>query len=728
MRFAYFKEKLKTAVFAVTILLLGVGVAAAQVSLTAQPTSLTLPDGTQVPMWGYTCGANVSGATATCANLNASAATGTWSPVLITVQTGTPLTISLTNLLTFGPLGGPVTATVPTSLVIVGQVGGGVGTPKTVASPSHAQLGVSWATVNTPGGTNPTFTPPTQGPRVQSFGTEVAEGATATLTWSNLRPGTYLLESGTHPSIQVPMGLHGIVVVTTAPTATVASGTGVTTETAQGTAYPGVAYDAELPVEFGEIDPVQNTAVNAAVNTANFSETMVWSGQPGGCGNPASGAIYQTCYPPAVNYTPTYYTINGVAFNKTNAALSLFKTSPNNTNATGNILVRLVNAGSHMHVPSMVGEQTNTTVGGTATVANGFSIIAEDGNPAPGVPKVQSDVFMAAGKTYDVMIAVPAAGGTGIPIYDRELSLSGNKTSRDNGMLAYISANGASVPSVPTFGAAMAVNDTYNALAAGQPFSLTDPSKGVIANDVNVYGVQLLTNGKNGNVVLNSNGTFTWTPTGTATSDSFTYCANGSVTAGVCSSGLTASVTLGASTITDSGVTCATPSYASTMATYLAVKTPGVLAGCVDGANLPLTAVAGSVTGSGGMTVHIAANGGFTAVAPTAGTYTFTFQAQNSHGVQSTAVTASITFPSASGLTVNVIDPTTKAAISDYRWVIEEDRTFYINPGCTQNPPPAGCPTAASGIVPTLGVNFHTSYMPFVAQGCTGTTSCESGQ
>jgi len=728
MRFAYFKEKLKTAVFAVTILLLGVGVAAAQVSLTAQPTSLTLPDGTQVPMWGYTCGANVSGATATCANLNASAATGTWSPVVITVQTGTPLTISLTNLLTFGPLGGPVTATVPTSLVIVGQVGGGVGTPKTVASPSHAQLGVSWATVNTPGGTNPTFTPPTQGPRVQSFGTEVAEGATTTLTWSNLRPGTYLLESGTHPSIQVPMGLHGIVVVTTAPTATVASGTGVTTETAQGTAYPGVAYDAELPVEFGEIDPVQNTAVNAAVNTANFSETMVWSGQPGGCGNPASGAIFQTCYPPAVNYTPTYYTINGVAFNKTNAALSLFKTSPNNTNATGNILVRLVNAGSHMHVPSMVGEQTNTTVGGTATVANGFSIIAEDGNQAPGVPKVQSDVFMAAGKTYDVMIAVPAAGGTGIPIYDRELSLSGNKTSRDNGMLAYISANGASVPSVPTFGAAMAVNDTYNALAAGQPFSLTDPLKGVIANDVNVYGVQLLTNGKNGNVVLNSNGTFTWTPTGTATSDSFTYCANGSVTAGVCSSGLTASVTLGASTISDSGVTCATPSYASTMATYLAVKTPGVLAGCVDGANLPLTAVAGSVTGSGGMTVQIAANGGFTAVAPTAGTYTFTFQAQNSHGVQSTAVTASITFPSASGLTVNVIDPTTKAAISDYRWVIEEDRTFYINPGCTQNPPPAGCPTAASGIVPTLGVNFHTSYMPFVAQGCTGTTSCESGQ
>jgi len=53
-------------------------------------------------------------------------------------------------------------------------------------------------------------------------------------------------------------------------------------------------------------------------------------------------------------------------------------------------------------------------------------LIAEDGNPLPGVPRVQSEVFMAAGKTYDVMINVPAAGGTALPIFDRQLSLSGN--------------------------------------------------------------------------------------------------------------------------------------------------------------------------------------------------------------------------------------------------------------------------------------------------------------
>ena len=88
-----------------------------------------------------------------------------------------------------------------------------------------------------------------------------------------------------------------------------------------------------------------------------------------------------------------------------------------------------------------------------------------------------------------------------------------------------------------------------------------------------------------------------------------------------------------------------------------------------------------------------------------------------------------VVFPPGSGLTVNVLDGYDKTTpISDYRWVIEEDRTFYVDPNCTQNPPPAGCPTSGSGIVPTLGTNFHTSYMPFVAQGCTGTGIVRSGQ
>src|SRR6202030_3924869 len=97
------------------------------------------------------------------------------------------------------------------------------------------------------------------------------------------------------------------------------------------------------------------------------------------------------------------------------------------------------------HVPSIVGSQTG------AAGTSGFSLIAEDGNPLPGVARVQSEVFLPAGKTYDVMINVPAAGGAALPVFDRQLSLSGNATARDAGMLAYIGVNGALLPSAPAF-------------------------------------------------------------------------------------------------------------------------------------------------------------------------------------------------------------------------------------------------------------------------------------
>ncbi len=704
-----------------------------QINLTAGPANATMPDGSVVPMWGYGCGTAVTGSTATCAALN-KAATG-WSPVVITVPTGAAggLTINLTNSLSFSNGN-----SVPTSIVIVGQVGGGLGSARTTTpSPDHSNLSsntVTWPTA----GSSPSLVPPPQGPRVQSLATEVAAGATTALTWGHLKPGTYLLESGTHPSIQVPMGLYGILVVTAAPTA--AAGV----ETAAGTAYPGLTYDAEIPLEFSEIDPVQNNAVSFAVNSAGFSETTVWSGQSGGCGNPAT-AHSGNCYPPAVNYTPLYYMINGVALSKTSPASSLFTVTPAAiapaTGTTGNVLVRLVNAGLRMHVPSIVGSQVAGQTGATNPIVTGFRIVAEDGNPLPGIPKVKSDVFMAAGKTFDVMIngqaTTVATSGTTIapyanalPVYDRELSLSGNAIDRDAGMLAYIGINGSGLPvasGTGVFTAAVARADTYSALVAGKPLTVSDASKGVIANDTNVYGVTLLTQAASGTVTLNANGTFTYVPTGTATSDSFTYCANGTVTGTTCSSGITATVNLGASNVV-AGVTCASTTFNSNLATYLAVKTPGVLAGCKDAANLPVTVVPSSVAATG-ITVIADANGGFTVSGASPGLQTFTFKAQNSQGALSAATTATLNFPTGSGLAVKVLDGQDKTTtIGDYRWVIEEDRTFYVNPACSANPPPAGCPTAGLGIVPTLGTNFHTSYMPYVAQGCTGPVSCEGGQ
>ena len=65
-----------------SILLLASECAFAQtVSLTAAATSRTLPDGQAVPMWGYTCGCRVDG---DMRAVNPNAGTG-WSPVVITV-------------------------------------------------------------------------------------------------------------------------------------------------------------------------------------------------------------------------------------------------------------------------------------------------------------------------------------------------------------------------------------------------------------------------------------------------------------------------------------------------------------------------------------------------------------------------------------------------------------------------------------------------------------------
>jgi uncharacterized repeat protein (TIGR01451 family) len=748
-------------VLAASVLLLGgeTAMAQQQVNLTAAASNAAMPDGTAVPMWGYSCGAVVTGSTATCAALNPQAGQA-WSPVIITVPSGQDLRIDLTNNLPVPPQS--TTGGVPTSLVIVGQVGGGLGSGGTkLASPTHAAQGATWPIAGAPdtsmqsGGDpstagNPTFTPPPQPARVQSFSTEVATSATATLIWKAPRPGTYLIESGTHPSIQVPMGLIGMVVVTCA--------SGDTSGCTSGTAYANVAYDADLPILLSEVDPVQNAAVNTAVGKTKFAETNAFAGYT------ATGATSwhckdttgtatddNACYPPAVDYTPTYYLINGRGFSRTNASASLVSINPSTVTA-GNLLVRLVNAGLRMHVPSIVGA---TSLGTTATP--GMALIAEDGNPLPGKARVQSEVFMAAGKTYDVMINVPPActpvppattcTNPALPIFDRQLSLSANTTARDSGMLAYIGANNAVAPMVGSQATASAKDDAYT-LLIGQTLTVSDPSRGVIANDTNVTGVALLALPTAGTVTLNTNGTFTYvpnnltaTPPPTAiTPDSFTYCANGSVTGAVCSSNLTATVTLGASAVAGSGVNCgagtgspANATFTASVAGQITVKPPGILAGCTDGAGLALSikgATASAALTVGGAT--ISADGGFSA-ASTSGTQSFLVTVQNGQG-DTDNVTVTVNYPTGSGLKVTVVDGTDHTTpITDYRWVIEEDRTFYVDPKCTTNPLPAGCPIAitsgpAAGAPVNYGTNFHTSYMPLVAAGCTGKNSCEGGQ
>lgn len=766
MQFLSLKKYFMKDAAAAFLLLTGAFCSAQSVNLSAIRTTTTLPDGAPVPMWGLACGSTTGGVTCSALNTVSSA----WAPPVITVPVAasgsTSLSITLSN-------GLPV----PTSLTIVGQLGGGLGTPTKVPSPAHADIPVTWATVGDSSG--PVFTPPTQPDRVQSFGTEVAANGSQILTWNALRPGTYLIESGTHPSIQGPMGLYGVLVVTKAPAAGAA-----------GDAYPapaspnGLPYDSDAVVLLSEIDPVQNAAVDKAVLTPGFSETAVVNARDsvsainvtnggsgyksaptvtlaggGGTGatataaiDPATGAVTSitvtnggsgytsapsvtfiggggattvaqaaavlslaesgcgsgaaACYPPAVNYSPRYFLVNGLAFNKVSPGASAVNV-PGQA-VTGNVLLRFVNAGLRMHVPSVVGLD--------------MGLAAEDGNVLPGKPRVQNEAFLAAGKVMDVLVTPPATNGTyaaaSYAIYDRELSLSTNNQ-RDGGMQTYLLVNGGTPPT-PASGApkAVAVADTYY-LVPGNPLNIASPGQGVLANDLNVYGGQVLTAPTGGKLSFNANGTFTYVPNAGTTTDSFTYYVNGDT------SNFT-TVTLAACTSSCMGgaPVAMSDAYTSKVATSITINRPGVLDNDTDPSGHPLKAqLDASCSGPsstllGSNQVNLSPDGSFTITGISSpGTYKFCYHAVNSQNVASNTVDVEVTFQQGNGFNFVVQDTKTGAAITDYKWVIEEDTNFHSTPGVTTPPPQQ-----------TLATSFHKSFMPVIATGCTGAVSCGDGQ
>ena len=648
MHAKFLNMKVKAAILAV-VGLVATGFASAQttVNLTAQRSVTTMPDGKVIPMWGFCT-------TGSCTNA--------WSVgPTITATPGSSLTINLTNNLP-----------TPTSVVILGQLGGGLGSPIKVSSPAHpGQTMTTW-----PANTPATFTPPVQGQRARSFGPEAAEkGGTQSYTWPSLNPGTYLYETGTQPSIQAPMGLYGVLVVTNAPT--------TTAPVTPGTAFPGaysgqalanVPYDAEATLLLSEIDAAQNAAVDALA--APLCPTV---------GSACTGTIDPNAYPPAVNYAPTYFMVNGKSFDKT-APISF--TTATASGPSGNVLVRFANAGLHTHVPSIVNL--------------GLSLIAEDGNVAPGLPKVQSEVLLPAGKTFDVLVhPSQAVAGTydanSYRIFDRALTLSGGNKP-DAGMQAFLNIAGATLPAAA---APTAVPDSFNV-----PFN-SAYSDDVLNNDIGISNAAIVSSVSHGTLAFNADGTFTYTPTtGFSGTDSFTYNGNSG-------SSNTATVTL---TVAGLGTapTANGDSYTSSVSTFFRAPQPGVLQNDTDPSGYALTAKADPSTPlPAGVTLN--ADGSFTAAG---GVTSFTYVAVNSQGTTSQPATVTINYLAANAPKVSVIDALSKAPVTDYRWIIEEDTTFHNS--LTGN---------AGGVVAnTLALNFHKSYMPVVAQGCTGPNSCGTGQ
>lgn len=333
-----------------------------------------------VPMWGYAlCG---TGSTAPAACTGAVTVPGP----AITVPPGENLTVHLTN-----------TLPEPTSLVIAGQSKQEAMAPVWFepATPATVYTG------NRPSG-NTTA-------RVRSFDREAAaEGGTVTYTWATIKPGTYLYSSGTHPQVQVQMGLYGAL-AKDAGTGKVAYSQGAT----------NIVYRNQITLLYSEIDP----ALHAAVDNGTY-------GSPSG---PTS----------TLNYNPKFFLINGKPYPDGSLNPAIPPTLPAGQTAVPagqNLLVRFINAGLRTHVPTINGQY--------------WQMIAEDGNPLPFLdsPRQQYTAFLPAGKTMDVLLKPTNASPTDIVRYAIFDSRHYDTTdgAPGGGLLVKLDV-GPGVPSAPVF-------------------------------------------------------------------------------------------------------------------------------------------------------------------------------------------------------------------------------------------------------------------------------------
>jgi FtsP/CotA-like multicopper oxidase with cupredoxin domain len=284
---------------------------AIEYNLRADYTTKTMPDSNIIPMWGF----------AIDSNFGALDGQVTVPGPLLTVPVGDPnLIIHLDNNLN-----------VPVSIVIDGQ--------NTVMIPARNPDG-----------------------RVRSFTHETEPGNIAPVdyVWTNFRPGTYIYQSGTHPAVQVQMGLYG----------------GITKDFNVGQAYQGVDYSTQVPLFFSEIDP----ALHQAVSSNNYG--------PG-------KAMTST-----IDYDPKYFLINGEPFVEGQAAIPVGLSG-------GGTLLRLFNMGIETRCPLLQGSY--------------MTLVAEDGQKYT-YPKEQYVVSLPAGKTLDAVVVFPSDGT--YPIYDRRLGLT----------------------------------------------------------------------------------------------------------------------------------------------------------------------------------------------------------------------------------------------------------------------------------------------------------------
>jgi len=307
-----------------------------EIYLRAGATTLTMADGRPVVMWGFAqdSGADVQDGTITVPG-----------PAIALGPDVQSLIIHLKN-----------TLTAPVSIVIPGQ------------------FAVQGNPERNPDG------------RVRSFTHEAPAGGTADYIWPNLQPGTYLYHSGSHPALQVQMGLYGA----------------LTRLADFGTAYPGVSFEREIILLHSEVDPELHDAVAA---------------DDYGPGKSVSSTL---------KYFPQYFMINGVSY--TDGLLPVFAGRPGDR-----ILLRFLNAGIDYRAPTLNGGY--------------FSLLSEDGNLLPFARDTYTTLLPPL-KTMDALFVVaPSDGPQTFALYDRRLGLVNATDMGMGGMLTHLDV---STPGFPT--------------------------------------------------------------------------------------------------------------------------------------------------------------------------------------------------------------------------------------------------------------------------------------
>jgi len=367
---------------------------AASVTLCAEPYQQALPAVGNVWMWGY----RQANDAAACAS---GGGVGTSSPgPLITVPAGdATLQVTLVNNLT-----------VPTSIVLAGQampLDAGTSMP-----PVHALDLVG-------GACTPASDP--QNCRVRSFTGETAPGASRTYTFANLQPGTYLYQSGTHPQVQVQMGLFGM--------ARHDAGT-----PGQLFAGAGAAYDADVPVVLSEIDPDQHALIAA---TLGSTDPSTWKS-----GNNST-----------LKYAPRFFLVNGQVFAGVDGTGKAATDLPVSAIPGSRVVLRLANAG---------------LVSRSLVLNSGtWKLLTEDGNAYP-APREQSTALLPAGKTSDALLisTAPTNGttNTSVALFDRRGGTDNADGTGMGGQVARLVQSGPSGPFIGPIAAQVANEGTSFAL------------------------------------------------------------------------------------------------------------------------------------------------------------------------------------------------------------------------------------------------------------------------